>query len=831
MTQPFGPPTPSQSGAQPPTEGPLTPRVPLSPSAAPVAAIPSTQQLTTDPRVANGVQADAFRDGATILEQMSRYFGDAQDSAAKIAQNLKDAADHVERSARSTAQHASRTHSAASSATPYHPDAPQPHGEGSGIHGEPTGARAPFSPSAASTGDVIHHTATMPEGRVEAEGFSQLQGMQQARWNNLADARMSAARYINRRVSEVGASKEFTSNAEGTRFRDDRTGHFISSEEAASRQRSLNRIGQATGALTKISSGEATVTGALAEMVPYAGVIGGAFAAAHFVQGQMISQRAQNQFYQQISGGSNFSGFAERGREFMNTHSLSAMFGMGSGQASELYRGVSQMGITGDQRTAALNFATDEFYKRGMDIQSSLQLISESVRNGVTDFGSLRAALDETSKAAQRGGLNVSEVNKQLAQNYQMVQSQITGTATATIAGGLTSTMAAQGQTMQGINLAQGLTSETSMRTMAAQQGMSYGAFMAQSRTNPSAFGRAAQGLLEQRTEILLPTNVRMQLQRQANRLAAQNGTGTLSSGQIGELADQLLASNQVDPAQIQQVMAAVTGGQMTQGQAAEFLVRTATGGLNVGRDIAAHAQAATVHADKTLDPHNAALNRTVNNTAAGAWSQRDVNMKAVWQSMGFKEGPGGTASWLPGDLPAAHKGGSQVDMAAYQDFMSRTGERVPEIEALLKNPDRNRKFTVQTKDGPKQVNTDEAIKYYSDQLAAGTATISAGSGQGHSVADVTGMSDPNVKSSDLGMKGPSSLNKASPNAKTPDKGSAGAGSVAIYPMPALLDVLKFVPSGGAYIADNRNSGTTNPAFPPDGNVNNLPSSTGPGAG
>lgn len=819
MTQPLPPATPIQSAAQSPSDGALMPqRVPLLPSSAPVSPIPSSQQLTSDPRVAAGVQADAFRDQATMVEQMARYFGDARDSAAQIAKELKDAASHVERTARATSQHATRAHGASSSATPYHPNAPQPHGAGSGIYGEPTGARPPLAPSAASTGDVDPAVATMPEGapgppsRFE-EGYSQWQGMQAARWNNLADARMSAARFVNRRVSTWGKSHEVVQDEAGNyREWDEHApgnlGRQLDPEAGAARLRTSNRVGQVTDALTRVSKGEATVTGALAESVPYAGAIGGAFAAAHYIQGQVVNQRAENQYYQQIYGGSNASQYAQRGQEQM--FGMSQMFGMGSGQARQLFRGVSELGIQGDQRHQALNFATDQFYQNGMSIAQSLELIGTAINGGVQNFQLLSDSIGQVSKAAEAGGRSVAEATRQYSQTFAQLTPTLGGTTAATVAGNLTAVTQALPRELGNVNLA-GLGSADTLRYIAAANGMSYSATLGRSQGPGGAdwLAQRQQAMLNARIGQSMDPNVYQAIVQRV-RGAARGGVLTAGEAQgVGSWA--LQHGLNADEAAFMAQSLGITG--VTPGNVGTYIAEgIATQGFGVSRQADAQER----------------LRQRIRHENVGLIGGHRINPGSDIHASSRSGVVGVQEMALAGDLGLDRKtytsqyqhGGTEAhDLHYYaQDYVQKTGRRSKVLEDLLAggNYDPSRRFTVQTKDGLRNVDMHTAIEHYSNQLIQGDVEISAGKGSGQTVAAFTGLANSAQKT--YGDRAAAHGSKV--------EAGGGSGAVRIYPAPELQNILRFSASGGAYIDDARTSGVPADAFPP---TNDMPSATGSG--
>lgn len=816
-------PTPLSSASQPPTAGPLTPGwgtsgtlPPIPSNASVVQPVLGSQALVSDPSVIAGATADAQRTAATHIERVAALTGDIEKGFGRIARDIKQAADHVEATARRTRGHAEAT--AAPSASPFHPGSPQPHAEG-------TGVGTPFLPATPSTGRAVREVADphfrealisptgAPESSMRYQGqFSQFQ--------SLSNIRSAAATSINRRVSEYAARRgNYTQDEHGNWFRADGRGNPIEQVPATEGQawaRSMSRIGRVEGAITSIGTGE-SVTGALAGMTRFAGPIGAAIAGAHFAVGQIQGQREANRYYQAIEGGSNFSGFEERGREAM--FGWSQMFGMGSGRAREMFRDVTAMGLTGGERQGALDFGTHEFNAIGMDVKDSMELVRTSIHDGIRDFGLLQQAIGGVAQSAREGGMNVQEATRQFAQNYQVVSQQLRGPQSPVIAGALTGMVAAQGHTMEGINLAAGLSDPMNMRIMAARSGMSYGQFLSRSQSDPAVLGVAAGRLMQQRLNGVLGVDAQQFIRQRSMELT--HGTGNVTPEIAQQVASEMYERYpQIDPDAIRQTVGALAPGANT-AQAGEMAVRMTTGALNPAAALSSAAKASRTYQAAGLSPTNPSLNRVVgHSTYGGNITQRDRNIVSMWKGMGI-EAEAGIA-------PGAINGGSSYDTQAYEDLVRKTGTRIPEIEALLKQgSDPHRRFAVQTAEGERKVTLSEAMQYFPDQLAAGTARVVKGEGEGSTVAQITGLADPTASRTPgkFGLTAASSSAKPKIGEKV-DDGDKESGTVRIIPSPELAQILRISVSGGAYLQDSRLAGTSPDPFPP---TYDAPSSTAGG--
>lgn len=109
------------------------------------------------------------------------------------------------------------------------------------------------------------------------------------------------------------------------------------------------RYGRTAGAINTLSRGEG-LSGVISKVLPRAaGPLGVAVGAGAFALSQAQSQRKQNLFYQQISGGSNASAFRQRGQEYLaGLHGIGTM---GIDNSRELFRMASETGFKGQTRS------------------------------------------------------------------------------------------------------------------------------------------------------------------------------------------------------------------------------------------------------------------------------------------------------------------------------------------------------------------------------------------------------------------------------------------------------------------------------------------------
>lgn len=528
---------------------------------------------------------------------------------------------------------------------------------------------------------------------------------------------------------------------------------------------------------------------------PVGFAVGAAAAGAHILE----SQRAQNLPYQQITGGPNFSltdpqsGFRQRLSE--NAFGWSNIGGMGAGQARELFRGVSEQGVSSDTRQEALDFATAQFRRTGMGVQQSLNLISKSIQNGVDHFGSLNDALDKVSDTARKAGANVNTAQLAFSQTLGAVQSQVTGTAAApTIAAAMQSELTRQGHTLAGQLDFTGMLTQPSLMMQASALGQNPATYMAGVQESPALMGKGLQAQVDRiRDAVFSPQALQWAHDQAATAVKATGGQ--LTPAVAATIGRAMAAKGLLNPMQFSQVAAQLGLAGVTPANVYEVAAKVALGGFRFDQALPASAGnlpdagktiggKPIVTADKvpkygTSDPGNLAgtQNRQYGELAEAIGQPTDPNLGTGPDTAG--------ASYIESVTGA---GG--------------TGQRSGILEKLLKEEGSYSKqhFVVQGPKGPVSVSFEQAFSQYQDQLRRGDVTIQE---TGETVAQATG---------NLGVAGTqvTSAGKDTPaGAKAPEQ---VAGTVTIYATDELKRILGF--RQGAFIGDAQRNGVPAAAFP-----------------
>lgn len=646
-----------------------------------------------------------------------------------------------------------------------------------------------YQDSPVSSGHVRAHTAGPAEGGADGEGerdkrFREMnfkQGREMG--DNLSDLRANVARRTNRWMSEWGDKYRPPTNEDGQYV--DEAGRVTraSARAGADWERGMSRIGRVQGAVNAIGEGEG-LSGAITKIGGrFAGPAGIALGVGMQVNDQMIKQRKSNAFYQNIYGGNNRSGYGQRAQEFGFSHLATAGL-MDSGEASELFRGVSSLGLQGDHRQGALDFATSQYRSTGMEVATSLQLIQQATENGVHSMTDFTDSLSQVEEQARKSGKSLKEAQEQYAATYGMLSGTFSNNeGTANIAGGLTAMQQGLGHRLGSMNLGGMVNSSQQQRMMASMLGMDPAKFQMMAQTNEgdvlgkgmnAAFGRILnQGLAPGSAD---------SVKGLADRLKKENG-GSLSEDSYGEIGRQLLSTGGNSPERVKAIAAAM-GVQLTDAQVPEFIARLATG------DDALNAEKALGRNDLGKGFDDASASKIgadgISHSGLLPISNRRQNLDlAKLLNIKSEDGKFSASGWQG-------KTGKATD--AYFDSLHQSGgKRYKSIEGLIKDGGigDDTRIRVKDKDGKdRDVTLEQAIKYHKDELEAGKVQITAGKDAGKTVGEVTG------------VYAKSEAAKKDSNTK-----------VTVEAKGALKQFIDLQVSGGASVDAARRAGAPAPAF------------------
>ena len=501
--------------------------------------------------------------------------------------------------------------------------------------------------------------------------------------------------------------------------------------------------------------------------------------------GEVRSQRNKNEYYQNVNGGSNFGGFAERFHEEMYAASTSAMFS--DQEARQAFKGVTRLGYNGivnDQfsrqggRQDALNFVYHGKTSYGASVSESLQELEQVSKNSTLSLKTLQGALKDVSDTAGKAGVNAQMARKQLMNLIGQGESAGYGSGSVTTAANLQMGKTSLGRSYQDIDLS-GQMSQQYTYMASSQMGMTYNQYTAMQSTNPLAAAQARAGQnLSTLSQIFTQDEVNWVKQK------AQALGGTLDSDAALSIVPEFLtAFPNHNISVIQQQLAAFGVVQTDDPQKALAYAFTLMAGQN--GDLA--------NAQKT-----AKANKPMSASAAAKQSSRSgfikgfTTKKSDGSSLGAKIGGALLETVTAGivDDVGTSKGDSKA-MKTYKDQVVKSGQRNPVLENLLTTvkDDDETKVIVHTSKGERVVSLQDAIKNHATEVSSGQAKIVSGKNKGKTVSDLLGAGSVNAganwteeasKSKDKSGESLSKWQKDHPSKTATGTGAGANGKVVV---------------------------------------------------
>lgn len=547
-------------------------------------------------------------------------------------------------------------------------------------------------------------------------------------------------------MESIEAEHGFTKNTAG-QWIHKASGRFASGAETEAMEGNLARAAGRYGTARNL-------TGALAEGQGVKEAIGAAFpglvskvafplAVAKLTDQALdfaTAQREQNREWQKITGGSNISAYGERAKSQVFEWGMKGI--MGAGSAEELYMGAARMGLRGDERNRALDFSVANFKKYGMDVKDSLDLINTALESSNSSLSGLGRALEGVSNQAKAAGRNVDEARKAFGARYEQVTQTIGGTAAVAVAAGQTEASYSLGRGLENVTFA---TDPAAQRLQAITLGYrdvpSYLKAVRESGGTKAAEGQAA----------VARSFVRASAGPAADRLLpefqARKGWGdptTWNTSQTEEFGRAVAEDMGMDPEVMQGLLRTGGVGGVTPEKAPQMFGEILTGRLPgqlvektqeaVGkREAHLLARGGDTRMQQT-GGQSSGIIRAPNFFGGGErgieTSVSSADVKGIKTNIGFRD-----------TAPKFGRHGKTQTLAdarrLYLEKVTREGGHAkadPKIEKLLQDGYKG-KFIVQTKDGEKAVDFEDAINHYWDQLRAGTAEIGEGEHRGETVA------------------------------------------------------------------------------------------------
>jgi hypothetical protein len=438
----------------------------------------------------------------------------------------------------------------------------------------------------------------------------------------------------------------------------------------------------AGAATAAVSSGNLAAMGTLGGMAArVAGPLGIAVGGAQLVGGALESQNQAASTYRSAFGEQDTSMFAAQERFAEWRAGLSGFGTIGGERAREQFQQASAMGLRGETRDQATDFGSDMYMRFGMDTSESMQIVEQSIKQGNLSLRDFGTAITEVSRAAVEAGRSSAEAIKDFTDAQAVVASRVTpGGASIAVTSAISAVdkglPTALSDSLGGAKgLAGMLTPEMIMSNAALSGQDPMAAYSLASDPNTaegqitSTLAQAGQSLVNMMAPLfgMTPTQVR-EVVREAT------GGQTVSYERQYEIFVNDLAKGR-DAAGILQMaltqIAPSLGLQVAdQSQFLNLFFEAAQGGFG----LTASQQAV---GDKVWAGVSGAINGMFGGVLGGSGAL-STDPDDLRSRLGYPEVKS-TRGYAPLDAP-----GDAEAMSAYVNYMEKTGETNPAVEALL---------------------------------------------------------------------------------------------------------------------------------------------------
>lgn len=588
--------------------------------------------------------------------------------------------------------------------------------------------------------------------------------------------------------------------------------------------------------------------GAAMRRMPY---IGTAIAAAEGVNDAaewLTNERAQNARYQSVLGGSNNSmdnrgnpltslgGLAGDLGQFFSGQSSDSTSGLGNRMAEEgyvigqrfssggfdeesarkLFQGVTSLGYTGDRRAGALDFASANYRTMGMGQDESMQLIAMSAKYAQSSLQGLSRELQNVTKTAVRTGQSAQVMREAFAQTYAAALQGSGGAGAGALAEAATNMTGAGGRLLAGANPLSVLNDPTSKYQMASAMGMTPSQLEAAGQTNPGITMQA----LGKRSDMYMRSLGQGNLNRLNDLINQQGGKQKVAgdSNLMANVASSLMASQGYDITVARNIVSQIDPSMASASDSAiaQYLVNYQAGNNP-------NSQAAGLKDQMTPKSISAGDRASKKGDQADSGGGHGVGWgKFAWdqhlRGQGMQNDAGPISNLFNGDQ--TEQGYTlQVNSDYYNELTKGTGKSDPVIEKLISEygTDPNIRFKVKTKNGDKAVTFGEAIRYFSDQLSSGQASIVSSNKDinNRQVKDIAGSTGAQVTSDKNDWQGSDYDKVASEiGANNPDdssKENSGGGSITLSLSPEAQRLFQVSTTGNVDLDNSAAAGRPSP--------------------
>jgi hypothetical protein len=561
----------------------------------------------------------------------------------------------------------------------------------------------------------------------------------------------------------------------------------------------------------------------------------------------LTNERAQNARYQSVLGGANNSmdnrgnpltslgGLAGDLGEFFSGSTSDSTSGLGNRMAEEgyaigqrfssggfdeesarkLFQGVTSLGYTGNRRAGALDFASANYRTMGMGQEESMQLISMSAKYAQSSLQGLSRELQNVTKTATRTGQSAQVMRQAFAETYSAALQASGGAGAGALAEAATNMTGAGGRLLEGANPLSVLNDPTSKYQMASAMGMTPSQLEAAGQTNPGLTMQA----LGKRSDMYMRSLGQGNLNTIRDLIGQQGGQQKVAgdSNLMANVASSLMSSQGYDITVARNIVSQIDPSMASASDSAiaQYIVNYQTGN-NPGaqgqalRDQMTPKNISKDERDRIKNPNNKG-ETTGKGFGNFAWEQNQRGKAMV-------DDAGPISNLFNGDQ--TNQGSTlSINSDYYNELTKGTGKSDPVIEKLISEygTDPDIRFKVKTKNGDKAVTFGEAIRYFSDQLSSGQASVVSSNKDinNRQVKDIAGTTGAQVTSDKNDWQGSDYDKVASEiGASNPDdtsKENTGGGTVTISLSPEAQRLLSVSTSGNVDLDNSAASGRPSP--------------------
>lgn len=484
-------------------------------------------------------------------------------------------------------------------------------------------------------------------------------------------------------------------------------------------------------------------TGALSGVINNMPFIG----TANDMIAEFRSQLNKNAYYQNIEGGSNVAGFAERGKEELYRWTTAGYYN--EEEARQAFKGVSRIGYAGNSkglinnsRSEALRFISSGKFQYGADVGESLGSLETASRDSRISLQMLSRALKDVSDTAGKAGVNAQMMREQFTNLLGAAIQQGYGAGSIGFARSTTELQASYGRGFENTDFSGRLATGYTYR-IASNANLSPTQYTTMQQTNPTA---AAQLRTKADIQTINQLFSAEEIQWIQAEVAKYGGKAAVAKqpdivAQISQDFYGAHPNRNIDADTM--VLASLSGIKLTNQTAMQWVVEQLAGNTE-----AAQAQKDQAEAGfrKTSD---AGLNKFRDNTTASGINRL---IKAGVSKPFTLSGGGSTFSKTEG---------------AYVAQAEKTGKESGVIEALMENLKKQgvdldtTKVVVNTSGGRREMTLSDAITNFPNEVAAGKVQFSKGELRGQSTSDVAGMADTSTGTTEGWKKESQDPNKA----------------------------------------------------------------------